>query len=72
MGDNLLERMAAAPPRRKRQLVTIMDRSLPWYQLLVTFSWLTMSTVELGRAFRRCLARSTQTRPEAQPIPEKL
>ena len=45
-----LDMRAAAPPRRNRQLTTSMDRSLPMYQLLVMFSWLTTRMRRLGRA----------------------
>ena len=47
---HLLERSAPAPPRRKRQLHTSMERSLPTYQFCVMFSWFTISASLLGRA----------------------
>ena len=47
---DLLDRSAPAPPRRKRQLQTSMERSLPTYQLLVMFSWFTISASLLGSA----------------------
>ena len=36
------------------------------------FSWFTINAIVFGRAFNRCLAISTQTSEEEQPIPERL
>lgn len=47
---HLLESRAPAPPRRKRQLQTSMERSLPTYQFWVMFSWFTIRASLLGIA----------------------
>ena len=67
-----MDRKAAAPPALNKQFTTSIDLSCPLYQFWVMFSWFTTRTRVLGRAFRRWLAMSTQTKDEEQPMPERL
>jgi hypothetical protein len=58
---HLLERRAPAPPRRKRQLQTSMERSLPTYQFWVMFSWFTISASLLGIACTKMQPSATHS-----------
>ncbi|BAS77557.1 Os02g0205700 [Oryza sativa Japonica Group] len=72
LSDHLFDSRIAAPPIRKRQLDTSIDRSLPEYQLSVMFSMLMTSAYEFRCTWRRSLARSMARRPALQPMPPRL
>uniref|UniRef100_A0A0A9CSP4 Uncharacterized protein n=1 Tax=Arundo donax TaxID=35708 RepID=A0A0A9CSP4_ARUDO len=68
----LLDSNAAAPPMRKMQLESSIERSLPKYQLRVMFSVLRTTAYELGFAWSMSLARSMAIRPALHPMPPRL